>query len=75
MKALVISAAGQTGYIEHPQPTPAPGEVLLQVKRLGFCGTDLNTFRGDCRCYAGCAPVVYIGYAKEAVREPSFACS
>jgi len=46
MKALVISAAGQTGYIELSQPTPAPGEVLLQVKRLGFCGTDLNTFRG-----------------------------
>lgn len=46
MKALVISAAGQTGYIERPQPVPAPGEVLLQVKRLGYCGTDLNTFRG-----------------------------
>ncbi len=46
MKALVISAAGQTGYIEQSQPIPAPGEVLLQVKRLGFCGTDLNTFRG-----------------------------
>lgn len=46
MKALVITEAGQTGYIERPQPTPAPGEVLLQVKRLGYCGTDLNTFRG-----------------------------
>jgi 2-desacetyl-2-hydroxyethyl bacteriochlorophyllide A dehydrogenase len=46
MKALVITTAGQTGYIEQSQPTPAPGEVLLQVKRLGFCGTDLNSFRG-----------------------------
>lgn len=46
MKALVISAAGATRYIERPQPEPAPGEVLLQVKRLGYCGTDLNTFRG-----------------------------
>ena len=46
MKALVISETGQTSYIERPQPTPAPGEVLLQVKRLGYCGTDLNTFRG-----------------------------
>ena len=46
MKALVISEAGQTSYTERPQPQPAPGEVLLQIKRLGYCGTDLNTFRG-----------------------------
>ena len=46
MKALIISKAGETGYIERPQPEPADGEVLLRVKRLGFCGTDLNTFRG-----------------------------
>jgi threonine dehydrogenase-like Zn-dependent dehydrogenase len=46
MKALVITEAGKTGCIERPQPTPAPGEVLLQIKRLGYCGTDLNTFRG-----------------------------
>jgi threonine dehydrogenase-like Zn-dependent dehydrogenase len=46
MKALVISEAGKTSYTERPQPLPAPGEVLLQIKRLGYCGTDLNTFRG-----------------------------
>jgi len=46
MKALVITEAGKTSYVDRPQPTPAPGEVLLQVKRLGYCGTDLNTFRG-----------------------------
>ena len=46
MKALIISKAGETGYVERPKPEPAAGEVLLRVKRLGFCGTDLNTFRG-----------------------------
>ncbi len=46
MNTLVITEAGQTRYIQHPQPSPMPGEVLLQVKRLGYCGTDLNTFRG-----------------------------
>lgn len=25
---------------------PAPGEVLLRIRRLGFCGSDLATFRG-----------------------------
>lgn len=46
MRALVITEPGKTGIIEHPKPTPKPGEVLLQIKRVGFCGTDLNTFRG-----------------------------
>ncbi len=46
MKALAITAAGRTGYVDVPRPKPSPGEVLLRVKRVGFCGTDLNTFRG-----------------------------
>lgn len=46
MKALAITEAGQTALVEPPDPTPAPGEVLLQIKRLGYCGSDLNTFRG-----------------------------
>jgi threonine dehydrogenase-like Zn-dependent dehydrogenase len=46
MKALRITAAGQTEFCEVPLPSPGPGEVLLQIKRLGYCGTDLNTFRG-----------------------------
>ena len=46
MNALVITEAGRTRYVERPLPSPAPGEVLLQIKRLGFCGSDLNTFRG-----------------------------
>jgi len=46
MNALVITAPGQTAWVQRPQPEPAPGEVLLRVRRLGFCGSDLNTFRG-----------------------------
>lgn len=46
MKALFINAAGSTAYGEAPMPVPQPGEVLLSVKRLGYCGSDLNTFRG-----------------------------
>ena len=46
MKALVITEAGKTAFIERPKPRPRPGEVLLKVKRLGYCGSDLNTFRG-----------------------------
>lgn len=46
MKALQIIAAGQTRILELPRPEPGPGEVLLKMEYVGFCGTDLSTFRG-----------------------------
>ena len=46
MNALTILEPGSVGYVEVQEPKPVPGEVLLQVKRAGFCGTDLNSFRG-----------------------------
>ena len=46
MKTLVIDAPGKFSYGEKNPPTPRDGEVLLRVRRLGFCGTDLSTFRG-----------------------------
>jgi len=46
MKALVITQPGHTGFIDIAEPTPAEGEVLIEVKRVGYCGSDLNTFRG-----------------------------
>src|SRR3984893_16178291 len=29
-----------------PNPVAAPGELLLRVRMVGFCGSDLNSFRG-----------------------------
>ena len=29
-----------------PDPTRQPGEALLRVRRIGLCGTDLNSYRG-----------------------------
>ena len=46
MKTLLIDAPGTFSFGEKPAPVPAPGEVLLRVRRLGFCGSDLSTFRG-----------------------------
>jgi len=46
MKSFVIDAPGKFSFSDKPAPVPRPGEVLLRVKRLGFCGTDLSTFRG-----------------------------
>jgi threonine dehydrogenase-like Zn-dependent dehydrogenase len=46
MKAFRMEAAGVAGVAEVPEIAPKAGEVLLQVKMVGMCGTDLSTFRG-----------------------------
>jgi threonine dehydrogenase-like Zn-dependent dehydrogenase len=46
MKALRITSPGQTEIAEVPQPAPRAGEVLLRVRSVGFCGSDLSTFQG-----------------------------
>lgn len=46
MKALVCTTPGSFEYQETAVPVPAPGEVLLRIKRIGICGTDLHAFEG-----------------------------
>ncbi|TWT97720.1 putative zinc-type alcohol dehydrogenase-like protein YjmD [Botrimarina colliarenosi] len=46
MKALQITEPGQVRLTGVPEITPASGEVLLQIRTVGYCGTDLSTFRG-----------------------------
>ena len=46
MKALQITDVHQLDVIELPQPSPRPDEVLLRIQYVGFCGSDLNTYRG-----------------------------
>ncbi len=47
MKAFFIDAPGETSIGTLDEPTPAADEVLLRVRTVGFCGTDLSTFRGE----------------------------
>jgi 2-desacetyl-2-hydroxyethyl bacteriochlorophyllide A dehydrogenase len=46
MKALYITKPGETEIREIEAPVPSENEVLLKVRRVGFCGSDLNTYRG-----------------------------
>ena len=46
MKALQITNPRQLEVIDLPKPSPAADEVLLRIQYVGFCGSDLNTFRG-----------------------------
>lgn len=46
MKAIIIPKPGEVGIDERPEPAPKQDEVLLRVRMIGLCGSDLNTFRG-----------------------------
>lgn len=46
MKALQIKEQGHVVTVDLPVPEVGAGEVLLKVDYVGFCGSDLNTFRG-----------------------------
>ncbi len=46
MQALRIESPGHWAFADVPRPEPREGEVLLQIKRIGYCGSDLSTFRG-----------------------------
>jgi threonine dehydrogenase-like Zn-dependent dehydrogenase len=46
MKAIVFNRANEIGQVERTEPQPQPGEVLLRIRRVGYCGSDLNAFRG-----------------------------
>lgn len=46
MKAIQITGQGQVRLVEMQKPAVKPGHVLLKIGFVGFCGSDLNTFRG-----------------------------
>lgn len=46
MKALQIPEPRRFRLIDLPAPVAGPGEILLRLCYVGFCGSDLNTFRG-----------------------------
>lgn len=46
MKALVLQKPGKASIETVPDPVLTAGYVLLRVRMVGFCGTDLNSFRG-----------------------------
>ncbi|MBM6883197.1 zinc-binding alcohol dehydrogenase family protein [Bacteroides caecigallinarum] len=47
MKALQIAEAGVVRVADVEKPVLKSGEILLSIKYVGFCGSDLNTYRGN----------------------------
>lgn len=46
IKSLIINQPGEVEVIETAFPVPGVGEVLLKMKYVGFCGSDLSTYLG-----------------------------
>jgi threonine dehydrogenase-like Zn-dependent dehydrogenase len=46
MKALSLFEAGDVRITDIPEPAHAAPDILLKVRMVGLCGSDLNSFRG-----------------------------
>jgi 2-desacetyl-2-hydroxyethyl bacteriochlorophyllide A dehydrogenase len=46
MLQIVLEQPGQFATRQQPEPLPGPDEVLVGVRRIGVCGTDLHAFAG-----------------------------
>jgi 2-desacetyl-2-hydroxyethyl bacteriochlorophyllide A dehydrogenase len=46
MLTVTCESPGRLVASDRPRPARQPGEVLLRVKRVGVCGTDLHIFTG-----------------------------
>lgn len=57
MKALVKTAPGpgKLELQEYPDPRPGPGQVLVRMKAIGVCGTDVHIMHGT---YRTATPVI-----------------
>ncbi len=47
MRAYVLTGPGEGSVQEVPAPVATPGEVVVDVERVGLCGTDVEFFTGE----------------------------
>jgi threonine dehydrogenase-like Zn-dependent dehydrogenase len=47
MRAFVLAAPGAGSVEDVPAPVAAPGEVVVDVERVGLCGTDVEFYTGE----------------------------
>lgn len=47
MRALVLTGPGRAEVQDVPEPQAGPGQVIVEVERVGVCGTDVELFTGE----------------------------
>jgi len=47
MRAFVINGPGAAAVEDVPEPEAAPDEVIVDVRRVGICGTDVEFYTGE----------------------------
>ncbi len=47
MQGVVFTGNRKVELLEFPDPTPGPGEVVLEIKASGMCGSDLGVYRSQ----------------------------
>jgi threonine dehydrogenase-like Zn-dependent dehydrogenase len=47
MRALVVTAPRQAAVLDVPDPVAAPGQLRVDVERVGICGTDVELYTGE----------------------------
>jgi len=45
VRALVFTAPGTVQLLDVPEPDPGPGDVVVQVRAAGICGSELHGVR------------------------------
>ena len=45
MRGVVFAGERQLELMEFPDPTPGEGEVVVEIKASGMCGSDLHQYR------------------------------
>jgi threonine dehydrogenase-like Zn-dependent dehydrogenase len=45
MRGVVFPGERQVEFLEFPDPAPGPGEVVIEMKASGMCGSDLHQYR------------------------------
>ena len=46
MKVLICTKPGAFEYTDVAPPVSQPGHAIIQIRRIGICGTDLHAYRG-----------------------------
>lgn len=47
IRAVVLTGPGECAVLDVAAPVAAPGEVIVDVERVGVCGTDVELFTGN----------------------------